>query len=142
MKKFLVGVFASLGLWLFAFAPVYGQWGGGLQWWGDFTGNPNVVGIGGGNAGTINVNGTEAGQQEKILDVIKRFVNYVLALLAFIALIMLLYGGFSMITAAGDEAGYKKGFTILKNAALGIAFIAVAWLIVSLIFFVLNLVTQ
>jgi hypothetical protein len=46
-----------------------------------------------------------------------------------------------MITAAGDDGKYKKGFTILKQAGIGLVFIGVSWLIVSVIFFLLNLFT-
>jgi len=130
---------AGLGLTFFWLVPALAGGGAG---WGTFTDNPTTNAPGGTAGEGVNVGETTAGQQEKLLDSVKRFVNYVLALLAFIALIMLLYGGFTMITAAGDEAGYKKWFTVLKNAALWLAFIAVSWLIVSLIFFVLNLINQ
>jgi hypothetical protein len=62
-------------------------------------------------------------------------------LLSFIAFGFLLYGGFQMVTAGGDSEWYQKGFTILKNAAIGLAFIALSWLIVTLIFYVLNLIS-
>jgi len=44
-----------------------------------------------------------------------------------------------MVTAAGNEDKYKAGFTILKQAALGLALIGVAWFIISLIFFVIEI---
>lgn len=76
-----------------------------------------------------------------LISVIKGFLNWVLGLLALIAFALLLYGGFTMVTAGGDEAGYKKWFTVLKNAAMWLAFIALSWMIVSLIFYVLKLVS-
>jgi hypothetical protein len=45
-----------------------------------------------------------------------------------------------MVTAAGDETKYKKGFKILEQAAIGLVFIGVSWLVVSLIFRVLGTV--
>ena len=39
-----------------------------------------------------------------------------------------------MVTAAGDDGKYKKGMTILKQAAIGLVIIGVAWLFVSVIF--------
>jgi hypothetical protein len=38
----------------------------------------------------------------------------------------------------GDEAAYKEGVQILKNAAIGIAFIAVSWFLVTGIFWVVT----
>jgi hypothetical protein len=58
-------------------------------------------------------------------------------MLAFIALIICLWGGFQMVTAAGDDGKYKKGMTILKQAAIGLVIIGVAWMFVSVIFWVI-----
>ena len=55
-------------------------------------------------------------------------------MLSLIALVILLRGGFQMVTAAGDEAKYKKGFKLLSQAAVGLVFIAVSRLVVSVIF--------
>jgi len=73
-----------------------------------------------------------------IMSVIKTFINRVLGLLSLIALVVLLYGGFNMVTAAGDEAKYKKGFKILQQAAVGLAIIGLSWIIVSAIFRVIG----
>jgi hypothetical protein len=61
-----------------------------------------------------------------------------LGMLALIALVVLLWGGFQMVTAAGDETKYKKGFKILQQAAIGLVFIGVSWLVVSVIFWLLT----
>jgi hypothetical protein len=61
-----------------------------------------------------------------------------LGMLATIALVICLYAGFLMVTAAGDDAKYKKGMGILKQAGIGLAIIGLAWLIVSLIFRLIN----
>jgi hypothetical protein len=47
---------------------------------------------------------------------------------------MLLWGGYKMVASGGDEGAYKEGIKILKNAAIGIAFIAVSWFLVTFIF--------
>ena len=47
-----------------------------------------------------------------------------------------------MVTSGGQEDAYKEGLKILKNAAIGIAFIAVSWFLVQFIFRVLGLVTS
>ena len=63
-------------------------------------------------------------------------------MLSLIALVVLLWGGFQMVTAAGDEGKHKKGFTILKQAAIGLIFIGLSWLFVSLIFWIISTMTQ
>jgi hypothetical protein len=59
----------------------------------------------------------------KLIDSIKTAINWVLSILGIIALVILLYGGFQMVTAAGAEDKYKKGFTILRQAGIGLIFI-------------------
>ena len=85
----------------------------------------------------VGVSGTWTNQGGKLIDVIKTFINWMLGMLALIALVVLLWGGFQMVTAAGDDAKYKKGFKILQQAAIGLVFIGVSWLLVSVIFWLL-----
>ena len=75
-----------------------------------------------------------------LVSVIKWAINWALGILAFIALVILLYGGFLMVTAAGETEKYDKWFTILKQAAIGLVLIGVAWFVVSIIFWLINLV--
>lgn len=86
------------------------------------------------------VPGSTALQQGKLIDVIKSFINWMLGILALIALVILLRGGFQMVTAAGDDAKYKKGFKILQQAAIGLVFIGVSRLVVSVIFRLLGVI--
>ena len=79
-------------------------------------------------------------QGGKLIDVIKSFINWMLGILALIALVILLRGGFQMVTAAGDDTKYKKGFKILQQAAIGLVFIGVSRLVVSVIFWLLGVV--
>ncbi len=98
-------------------------------WFGDAT-----------SAGGIWVSGTEQLQGGKLIDIIKNFINWLLGMLALIALVILLRGGFQMVTAAGDDAKYKKGFKILQQAAIGLVFIGVSRLLVSVIFWLLGVI--
>lgn len=98
-------------------------------WFGDAT-----------SAGGIWVSGTEQLQGGKLIDIIKNFINWLLGMLALIALVILLRGGFQMVTAAGDDTKYKKGFKILQQAAIGLVFIGVSRLLVSLIFWLLGVI--
>lgn len=43
-----------------------------------------------------------------------------------------------MVTAAGDDTKFGAGQKILKQAGIGLGFIAASWMIVSLIFWVIG----
>ena len=89
----------------------------------------------------VNVQGSDAlTGSDSLITSIKTFINKVLELLATIALVILLWGGFQMVTAAGDETKYKKGFQILKQAAIGLIFIGLSALFIQLIFYILGVV--
>lgn len=122
---YIIGAFTTLGLVNTAFA----QTQGGTPFY-----DPE-------NTAGINVGGAGSDQGETIIDIIKRFINYALGFLALIALVMLLWGGYKMVASGGDENAYKEGLKILKNAAIGIAFIAVSWFLVTFIFFAIGFVT-
>jgi hypothetical protein len=47
-----------------------------------------------------------------------------------------------MVTAAGDDAKYKKGMGILKQAAIGLVIIGVSWMFVSVIFWLIGTVSD
>ena len=87
------------------------------------------------------VPGSDALAGDSLLGSIKTGINWLLGLLGLIALIVLLWGGFQMVTAAGDDEKYNEGFKILKQAGIGLLFIGLAWLFVSLIFYVIGIVT-
>lgn len=87
------------------------------------------------------VPGSSALTGDKLITSIKTGINWILGILALIALIILLWGWFQMVTAAGDDGKYKKGFKILQQAAIGLIFIWVSWLVISLIFWIIGLFT-
>ena len=77
----------------------------------------------------------------RTLQVVKNLINYALGLLSLVALVYLIYNGFLMVTAAGDDAQYKKGLKSIKYAAIAIAGIGLSWLIVSFIFRLITKIT-
>ena len=94
-------------------------------------------GIKAGGVGVAWVNEDWGLKNDSIIDSVKTFVNRVLGLLALITLLLLLRGWFQMVTAAWDDGKYKEWFKILKQAAFGLAFIWLTWLMVSLMFYVI-----
>lgn len=104
--------------------------------------NPYTNPTDGGGSDNVAVPGGGTGQQDTFVNVVKGAINWILGILALIALIILLYGGFQMVTSAGDEEKYKSGFTILKHAATGLILIGIAWFVVSIIFWLVNTLTQ
>jgi hypothetical protein len=85
------------------------------------------------------VTGAGGGAKDSsIISVIKKFINWCLSILGFVALVLCLYGGFMITTAAGDDAKVKKGKTILTQAGIGLAVIALSALIVNLIFYLIQ----
>lgn len=141
MKKFVLWIFMSIlwvvGLSTIGMTPtVEAQWSNIPATWEGATSNTSVQ-------WGINVaGGTDVDQWDRIIGVVKNFINYVLGFLGLIALIMLLYGGFKIVTWGSDEAKYQEGVKTLKNAAIGIGFIGLSWFLVTFIFFVFGLVAN
>ncbi len=78
--------------------------------------------------------------QTQTMNVIKNIINYALWLVALVALIYLIYHGFLIVTASGDDAQYKKGLKGVKFAAIAMVGIGASWLIVSAIFRLIALI--
>jgi len=70
-------------------------------------------------------------------EVIKSWMWYLVSFLYLIAIIMMIYGGFNILTAGWDEEKVKKGKTILMQAVGGLVVVFIAnsvitWLMDSL----------
>lgn len=85
---------------------------------------------------------THQNAQNKTMGVIKNIINYALWMLALVALLYLIYHGFLILTAAGDDAQYKKGVWGVKYAAIAMAGIGASWIIISAIFWLLALIIK
>ena len=70
----------------------------------------------------------------RLLDTIRNAINWILWILATVALCICMYWGFKMLTSGADGKWYKDWRTILKNAAIWLAIILLAWMIVSIVF--------
>jgi hypothetical protein len=64
--------------------------------------------------------------------------NWVFYIMTLVAVLMIVFGGFTYITAAGDPAKAGKGKTILTYAIIGLAIALIAKLIPSLVRFILG----
>lgn len=95
-------------------------------------------------AGVSGIAGTDKkeAQGNQLINVIKNVINWILGMLSLIVFILLLWWGFQMVTANWDDKKFSAGMTILKQAAIWLAFIAVSWLLVSMIFWVLSEVAK
>ena len=139
MKKLLVGAF--LGVFALAWVAVLPNYAsaedagwGDYGWFKDNNQWRNQQNLG----YNANVAGSTDLQADSLIDTIRVAINRVLWLLSLIALALCLYGGFLMMTSGGDSKKYEKWVGILKWAGIGLAIIALSWLIVSLIFYVIN----
>lgn len=79
----------------------------------------------------ISVGGVDQDQKDNFLDVVKGIANWVFGILALIALIIVMYGGFLMLTSAGEDDKYTTWWSIMKSALIGLLIIGVAWFVVS-----------
>ena len=99
--------------------------------------NPNVPnaekGIGSSDTATL---------ENNILPKVKNTINQALALLAFVAIVILLIAWFKMLFFAQDDWEQKKAFATVKNVAIALIFIGISWLIVSGIFWFVDIVTK
>lgn len=108
--------------------PLVTEWDAWLAWCEAYINIPGIT----------EQDTTEGDGEVILLDAIKSAINWVLAILALIAVIIIMWAWFSMLTAAGNEERYKRWFSILKNAAIGLFVIGLAALFVWLVFFIIN----
>lgn len=130
-KKLLLGLGIAWVLWLGSIAMV------NAQGFDDTSG----FGTNAGNTAGLWVVWEGVDQGGWLIDTIKSFINWMLGLLSLIALIILLFGGFKMVTAAGDKTKYEDGFKVMKQAGVWLAVIGLSWFVVSIIFWVIGGVT-
>ena len=150
MKKTLLGaflgIFAVAGI---AVLPNYASAGEGGEGWGQVgTEDPGLYDQFGESTNlwysdqdltyAPEVYGKDSFQKDNLIKTIQKAINWVLGILRLIALALCLWGGFQMMVSGGDSKKYESGLNLLKWAAIGLAVIAVSWLVVSLIFYVIN----
>ena len=126
MKQKIAAFMMGLGLLVGSFGFVSADTG--YQFW---VNSQNVKDING-------IAGTDGTDKKNTLEsVIKKTINWVLSILSLIVFVLLLWWGFQMVTANWDDKKFSAWVTILKQSAIWLGFIAVSWLLVSMIFRVL-----
>lgn len=75
-------------------------------------------------------------ETEDISQTIRRAINIMLGFLGIITVVMVIYGGFMWLTAAGSEEKISKGKHILLWAIIGAIVISIAWTITSYVLYV------
>lgn len=138
MKQKIAAFMMGLGLLLGGFGLVSAQQNGNSN------GNaPSWFGLNESyTQGFVGVPGAGQNKGDGLIGVIKMAINRVLGILGLITFVLLLWGGFQMVTAAGDDKKFGAGQTILKQAGIGLLFIAGSWLMVSMIFWLIWVITK
>ncbi len=63
-------------------------------------------------------------------DSVINIIQWILGILALVAVVMIIYGGFTWMTAAGNEDRIEKAKKIISAAVIGLIVILLAWAIV------------
>lgn len=79
--------------------------------------------------------------RSKTADYVRALVNYALAIIGLVALLYIAYHGFLTVTAAGDDDKSAKWMEGMRYGALALIGIAVAWFLLSLIFWLIQQIT-
>ncbi len=66
-------------------------------------------------------------------DLVLAVVNVLLSVLAIIAALFIIIGGFRYVTSNGNEEGAKKGLATVKNAAIGLGIAILAYAIIAVV---------
>ena len=74
-----------------------------------------------------NIVGGSGSLRETILTI----VNYFLGFLGLLAVLMVIYGGISYVTAGGEDDGAEKGKKIIRNAVIGIIIILLSFALIN-----------
>jgi len=78
-----------------------------------------------------------------VIALIQITINWLLWILAFVALVYMLYCGFLVVTSGADDKNATKGKKWISTAAIALAWIGLSWLIIScMIRFIKNVVPK
>ena len=76
------------------------------------------------------------------LKLIQFFINWILGILSFVALMYMLYCWFLVFSSWSDDKNMQKGKKWISTAAIALAWIWLSWLIISAMIWFINGVTK
>ncbi len=79
------------------------------------------------------------GNWDSISDIVSQVLAYVFPIAGILVFIYLLYGGFNLMLAAGNEEGIREGKAKITNALIGFLIIFVSYWIVQILEIVLGI---
>lgn len=80
---------------------------------------------------TIESIGTQLGLGEADLkDTVINILQWVLGILALVAVVMVIIGGFQWLTSAGNEEKIERAKRVISSAVIGLIIVLLAWAIV------------
>jgi len=77
-----------------------------------------------------------------LMSLIQISINWILWILAFVVLIYMLYCGFLVLSSGSDDKNASKGKKWIANAAITLAWVGLSWLIISVMIWFINLITN
>lgn len=83
------------------------------------------------DTGDTTLSGALGSTTSDLRDTVRRFINIGLGFLGVLTVLMVIYGGYMWLTAAGNEESVEKGKQILLWAIIGAIVISIAWTISS-----------
>ena len=92
------------------------------------------------NAGTVaDAGGYKIGETDAVENMIAKIINTVLSMLGVIFLILMLYGGYLWMTAAGKEERVTKAKNLITAAIIGVILVVSAY---AISYFVIDKITS
>jgi hypothetical protein len=76
------------------------------------------------------------------VDITTNTIQWALGFLGLVAVIMIIYGGVTWMTAAGNEERVKKAKQILTYAVIGLSIVLLAWIMVTFVFTTADTITS
>jgi hypothetical protein len=70
-----------------------------------------------------------------LVELISGIINVLLSLLGVVFLILIIYGGYTWMTAMGDETKVKKAKQVITTASIGLVIIILSYGIASFVFY-------
>jgi uncharacterized membrane protein YidH (DUF202 family) len=74
-----------------------------------------------------------------VMTLAQNILNFLVGISAFIGIMVLAYGGFLMLTAAGNASQIERGKNFIWNVLIGLLIVLVAWLIIDTVMKYTNL---